>query len=148
MESPIGTALTNIFVRFQEARLFEITNMPFFYKRHLDEIFVFFSPGQKVHTFSIQSINYILRWLSPVKSSTKACLFLDVSVEPKNFGLQTSIYRKPSFTDRKQAGGSFCSLKRKINLINTLVHRAKSKLAEVTQFYRDDFVEEWISLRM
>ena len=44
MGSQLGAALANIFVGFQEARLFETTNKPLFYKQYVDDTFVVFSP--------------------------------------------------------------------------------------------------------
>ena len=51
MECLIGAALANIFVGFQEARLFEITIMPLFYKRYIDDTFVIFSSRSESRLF-------------------------------------------------------------------------------------------------
>ena len=50
--------------------------------------------------------------------------FLDVYVERTDVGLETSVYRKPTFTGQYLRWESFSPLKRKISLISTLVHRA------------------------
>ena len=69
MGSLLGAALAYIFVGFQEARLFKITNLPQFYKRYGDNTFVIFPLGRKVDLFSTLSTNNILRWHSPVNLS-------------------------------------------------------------------------------
>ena len=51
-------------------------------------------------------------------------LFLDFLVEKNNHEFVTSIYRKPTFTGQYIRWNSFCPMKRKTNLISTLVHRA------------------------
>ena len=50
--------------------------------------------------------------------------FLDVLVEKNDHEFVTSIYRKPTFTGQYIRWNSFCPMKRKTNLISTLVHRA------------------------
>ena len=59
--------------------------------------------------------------------------FLDVLMEKSNEGVLTSVFRKPTVTGQYFRLDSFGPTKRKINLIETLVHRAlmicsKSKL--------------------
>ena len=51
--------------------------------------------------------------------------FLDVLVEKNDHEFRTSIYRKPTFTGQYIRWNSFCPMKRKTNLISTLVHRAQ-----------------------
>ena len=50
--------------------------------------------------------------------------FLDVYAKRTDIGFETSVYRKPTFTGQYLCWESFSPLKRKINLISTLVHRA------------------------
>ena len=58
------------------------------------------------------------------KEKRKCLPFLDVYVERTDVGLETSVYRKPTFTGQYLRWESFSPLKRKISLISTLVHRA------------------------
>ena len=58
------------------------------------------------------------------KKKGKCLPFLDVYVERTDVGLETSVYRKPTFTGQYLRWESFSPLKRKISLISTLVHRA------------------------
>ena len=58
------------------------------------------------------------------KEKEKCPPFLDVYVERTDVGLETSVYRKPTFTGQYLRWESFSPLKRKISLISTLVHRA------------------------
>ena len=50
--------------------------------------------------------------------------FLDVFVGKNEHEFVTSIYRKPTFIGQIIRWNSFCPMKRKTNLISTLVHRA------------------------
>ena len=58
------------------------------------------------------------------KECDRTLPFLDVLVEKNNHEFVTSIYRKPAFTGQYIGWNSFCPMKRKTNLILTLVHRA------------------------
>ena len=54
----------------------------------------------------------------------KCLSFLDVYVKRTDVGFETSVYRKPTFASQYFRWESFRPLKREINLISTLVHRA------------------------
>ena len=58
------------------------------------------------------------------KEQEKCLPFLDVYVEKTDVGLETSVYRKPTFIGQYWRWEFFSPLKRKISLISTLVHRA------------------------
>ena len=58
------------------------------------------------------------------KECNRTLPFLDVLVEKNDHEFVTSIYRKPTFTGQYIHWNSFCPMKRKTNLISTLVHRA------------------------
>ena len=58
------------------------------------------------------------------KEKEKCLPFLDGYVERTDMGFETSVYRKPTFTGQYLRWEPFSSLKRKISLISTLVHRA------------------------
>ena len=145
--SLLGTALANIFVGFQEARLFEITNMPLSYKRYVEDTFVIFSLRSESRRFfhTIKQLHPGLTFTCDFEHNN-SLPFLHVFVERTNFGVQTSIYRKLTFTGSYTWWRSSC----KITLLKTLDHRAlmtcpKPKLSE--EIYQDDFIEEWISRR-
>ena len=51
MRSPLGPALTNIFVGYQEAKLFNIAKMLLVYFRYVDDTFVVFNNEEDFNTF-------------------------------------------------------------------------------------------------
>ena len=59
-------------------------------------------------------------------------LFLDVMVEKSDHEFVTSLYKKLTFTGQYICWKSFCPMKRKTNLILTLVHRALVISSECT----------------
>ena len=134
MGSPLGPALANIFVGYQEAQLFNIAKRPLVYFRYVDDTFAVFNNEEDCNTFFIQlnSLHPSLRFTYE-KESNQSLPFLDVLVERHDSEFLTSVYRKPTFTGQYLRWNSFSPQKWKINLIGTLVDRAfmicsKSKL--------------------
>ena len=134
MGSPLGPALANIFVGYQEAKLFNIAKRLLVYFQYVDDTFAIFNKEEDCNTFFIQ-----LNSLHPSlcftyeKESNHSLPFLDVLVERHDSEFLTSVYRKPTFTGQYLRWNSFSPQKWKINLIGTLLHRtimicSKSKL--------------------
>ena len=89
MGSPLGATMVNIFVGFQEAKLFKIINMLLFTKRYVDDTFmIFFSKSESKHFFHI--VNQLLPALTfTCKFEHNDILpFLDIFVDHNNFGIQ------------------------------------------------------------
>ena len=57
--------------------------------------------------------------------------FLDVLVEKNDHEFVTSIYKKPTFTGQYIRWNSFCPMKRKTDMISTLVPWSSSHLFEI-----------------
>ena len=134
MGSPLGPALANISVGYQEVKLFSNTNKPLAYFRYVDDTFAAFNNEDDCNnSFThLNSLHSSLRFTQE-KESNSSLPFLDVLVERQNSDFLTSVYRKPTFTGQYLRWNSFSPTKRKTNLISTLVHRdfmicSKSKL--------------------
>ena len=121
MGSPLGPSLAIIFVGYYEALLFKRVNKPLMYYRYVDDTFAVFNDEE---FFShLNSLHPSLRFTFE-KECNWTLPFLDVLVEKNDHEFVTSIYRKPTFTGQYIRWNSFCPMKRKTNLISTLVHRA------------------------
>ena len=108
MVSPLGPALVNIFVGFQEERLFKVTNKLVFYKRYVyDTLEIFYSRSEKRRLFVFKQLRLALAFTCKFENNN-SFLFLDIPVEWTNLGIQTSISRKPTFTDSYARLDSFC----------------------------------------
>ena len=137
MGSLLGAALANIFVGYQEAKLFNIAKRPLVYFPYVDDTFAVFNNEEDCNEKSVlfihlNSLHPSLRFTYE-KESNHSLPFLDVLVERHDLEFLTSVYRKPNFTGQYLRWNSSSPQKRKINLIGTLVHRAfmicsKSKL--------------------
>ena len=130
----LSQTLANIFVGYQEAKLFNISKRPLVYFQYIDDIFTIFNNKEDCNTFftHLNSLHPLLCFTYK-KESNHSLPFLDVLVERHDLEFLTSVYRKPTFTAQYLRWNSFSHQKRKIILIGTLVHRAfmicsKSKL--------------------
>ena len=125
MGSPLGPALANIFVGYCEALLFKGVNKPLMYYRYVDETFAAFNDENECNEFlsHLNSLHPSLRFTFE-KEYSPSLPFLDVLLKKNDNEFVTFIYRKPTFT------GQY--IKRKINLISTLAHRALVICSEST----------------
>ena len=123
--SPLGPSLANIFVGYYGALLFKRVNKPPMYYRYVDDTFAVFNDEDECNEFfsHLNSLHPLLRFTFE-KECNRTLPFLDVLVEKNDDEFVTSIYRKPTFTGQYIRWNSFCPMKRKTNLISTLVHKA------------------------
>ena len=95
MGSPLGPALANIFVGYQEVKLFSNINKPLAYFRYVDDTFAAFNNENDCNNFftHLNSLHPSLRFTQE-KESNSSLPFLDVLVERQNSDFLTSVYRK------------------------------------------------------
>ena len=146
MGSPLGPSLANIFVGYQEQRLFANYRRPPVYLRYVDDTFVILKNEKERRRFH-QLLNDLHPSLSFTCESEKndQLPFLDVMVERKTGRFLTSVYRKPTFTGLYTRWNSHCEKRRKTNLAKTLVHRARmicspEKLPGELEFIRSTLI--------
>ena len=122
--SLLGPALANIFVGYQEAKLFNIAKRPLVYFQYVDDTFAIFNNEKDCNTFltHLNSLHPSLRFTYK-RESNHSLPFLDMLVERHDSKFLTSVYRKPTFTSQYLHWNSFSPQKWKINVIGTLVHR-------------------------
>ena len=123
MGSPLGPVLTNIFVGYNENKVFDFSVKPQFYKRYVDDTFAIFENETECDEFLnfLNSLKPALKFTSK-KEESQSLAFLDVKIQKSDYKFITSVYRKPSFTGQYIRWDTFGPSKRKKNLINTLVH--------------------------
>ena len=99
MGSPLGPILANIFVVFQERRLFDRFPNPSIYLRYVDDTFVSFRSCSDALSF-FDKLNQLHSSLTfTIEEENNGQLpFLDVLVERRDSSFLTSVYRKPTFT--------------------------------------------------
>ena len=129
MGSPLGPTLANIFLCFHENKWLSecpIDYKPLFYRRFVDDTFLIFKHESHVSAFLeyLNSKHPAIQFTHTTQSNNTLS-FLDVSISQSPTGnLETSIYRKPTYTGLISLFSSFCPTSYKANLVLSLVHRA------------------------
>ena len=118
MGSPLGPALANIFVGYQEEKLFIDSNLPFIYFRYVDDTFAMFEDEFNCNRFlkQLNSLHQSLTFTYEKKVNDKLP-FLNVFVQKSNTKFLTSVYRKPSFSVQYNRWDSFGPKSRKTILL-------------------------------
>ena len=125
MGSPLDPVLANIFVGYNENKLFDFSTKPQLHKRYVDDTFAIFENEAECDEFFniLHSLHLALKFTSE-KEEFESLAFLDVKIQKSDSKFITSVYRKPTFTGQYIQWDSFGPSKHKKNLISTLVHRA------------------------
>ena len=125
MGTPLGPILANIFVGYNEERLFKTSNKPLAYFRYVDDTFALFNNERESRSF-LDRLSLLHPSLKFTMEEEKDLMlpFLDVLVERRRRSFITSVYRKPTFSGEYVHWHSFAPTKRKMNIISCLVSRA------------------------
>ena len=125
MGSPLGPTLANIFMGHLEHIYFNSNDMPIMYFRYVDDCFVVFNNISDCNRMfnAFNNLHKAIKFTMETEVENKLP-FLDVMIERSDNKLITSIYRKLTFKGQYINFQSFCSVKRKTNLIRTLCDRA------------------------
>ena len=141
MGSPLGPVLANIFMsHFEDKALDKYDgNLPLFYKRYVDDTFVVFNDRDDCELF-FEYFNTQHRNIKfTLEHETSDCIsFLDVLVTRNEEGtIETSMYRKGTFSGLYMKFDSFVPHHFKKNLISGLLNRAWKICSSYELFYRE-----------
>ena len=140
MGSPLGPTLANIFVGYCEKQIPE-DEWPEMYCRYVDDAFAHFVTKDNSEHFL-----HLLNGLHPALHFTcegeqqGSLPFLDVKVRRVVDGIETAVYRKPTFTGLYTPWDSYSPTRYKINLVRSLVHRAQRICSPATLMAELDFL--------
>ena len=154
MGSTLGPVLANIFVGYNENKLFDFSVKPQFYKRYVDDTFAIFENEAECDEFFtiLNSLYPALKFTSE-KEEFESMAFLYVKIQKSDNKFITSVCRKASCTGQYMQWDSFGPSKHKKNLISTLVHRSlcicsksmiQQELENITVILRDNGYPEFI----
>ena len=135
------------------------------YFRYVDDCFFFWEKNKKEidELFSVFNKTNSSITFTSEKEKNDELAFLDVLVRRHKNHFLTSVYRKKTFTGNYINFHSFCSIKRKTNLIRTLCHQAynicskelfvdviyqKQKLILNKKVYPQELVNKTINLHL
>ena len=141
MGLPLGPTFANIFMCFNENKWLNDCPSefrPVLYKRYVDDCFVMFRCPSHAHKF----LDYLNNQHPKIKftmemEQDQELSFLDVNVKRCSGKIETSVYRKPSFTGLGTSFFSFVSYRFKICAIKTLIHRAYHICSNFQSIHRE-----------
>ena len=120
MGSPLGPVLANIFVGYQESRLFQsiMHQLPEWYKRYVDDTFGILNRYSAANSFldTLNNLHPSLKFTCEYDKDDKLP-FLDVLVHKEDTTFMTCVYRKPTFTGLCTRFDAFSARKQKLLLI-------------------------------
>ena len=141
MGSPLGPSLANIFLSYHERKW--LSNCPELFKpihyyRYVDDTFIIFKDNSHIPLF----LSYLNRQHANIKFTcdieTNCSLpFLDCSTLRSDNKIETSIYRKATFSGLCTSFFSFCDIKFKLNSIKTLIHRSFHLSSSYINFHEE-----------
>ena len=125
MGSPLGPTLANIIMGYLEENYFRSNQNPLVYYRYVDDCFILFNNKEECDEMftSFNRLHPSIKFTQETEVNN-TLPFLDVLVERRNGEFVTSVYRKNTFTGQYVNFQSYCTQKRKVNLIRTLCDRA------------------------
>ena len=96
MGSPLDPVLANIFVGYNENKLFDFSTKPQLYKRYVDDTFAIFENEAECDEFFniLHSLHLALKFTSE-KEESESLAFLNVKIQKSDSKFITSVYRKP-----------------------------------------------------
>lgn len=148
MGSPIGPTYANIFMSHHESIWLDECPpnfKPIAYKRYVDDTFLIFNHKDHIQLFLdyLNSKHSKIQFTCEIEKDN-SLPFLDVNVSKINSGLQTSIFRKPTFTGQGLNWFSFCPSIYKYNSIKTLINRAYSLSSTYLGFHHEiEFLRDY-----
>ena len=128
MGLPLGPTFANIFLCFHEKKWLGSCPSefrPMYYKRYVDDCFLIFNDISHVDKF----LNFLngqhpkMKFTKEVESDG-TLPFLDVKVTRSGTSLETSVYRKPTYTGLGLSFFSFIPFSIKKAIINSAIYRA------------------------
>ena len=124
MGSPLAPTLSNLFVGSLERKyLKQSCRNVKFYARYVDDILVMFEDDDH-STF----LDYINSWHDNLKFTVeigmKSIPFLDINLDIESNVVNTTVYRKPTYTNLVLNYAACCPLQWKRGLLLTLINRA------------------------
>ena len=125
MGSPLAPAMADICMNWLTNEVLAKIKNPPVIMRYVDDLFLAFdNPNDVEYVYQIfNSIHPNLKFTKEEENERKLP-FLDVLITKTSNGIETTVYKKPTFSGLYTKWDSYTPTKYKRNLINNLLHRA------------------------
>ena len=157
MGSPLGPILAYIFMCHFENKAMDtyLGIKPLVYRRYVDDCFLVFRSKRLCSAFfDFLNKQHPNITFTREDESNSEIPFLDILIKRKSEGLlDTSIYRKPTFSGLYLKWSSFIPKQFKINLLTCLLNRAWRICSNSDLFHKEvifikDTICKWISINI
>ena len=141
MGSPISPIVANRFMENFEMRALQSSpNPPLLWKRFVDDTFVIINKAHKEEFLThINSVDSNIQFTAEDPGPDGSLPFLDILITPNEEGrLETSVYRKPTHTDKYLQWDSHHPISAKYSVVGTLYHRAKTISSNNEKLQQED----------
>ena len=138
---PLGPTLANLFLVYCESKWLEDCSQQFkpqFYSRYVDDIFVMFKKRDHVKKILryVNSFHHNIKLTCEEEKDNKI-LFLDISISRNNNALETSIFRKPTFSGVYTNFNSFLPTEYKRGMLHTLLYKTYNISSNYFQIHEE-----------
>ena len=151
INNQLGPSLANIFVGYQEEKLFIDNNQPVIYFRYVDETFAMFDDEFNCNQFlkQLNSLHQSLTFTHEKEVNGKLP-FLDALVEKCNTKFLISVYWKPSFCGQYNRWDLFGPKSKKKTISLALLYTEPWQFVRLHNYPRkyisfDRFSAQWLS---
>ena len=141
MGSPISPIVANLYMEDLETKAIQTApHTPVFWKRFVDDTFVIIKASHKQEFLDhINSIDHHIQFTSEGSREDGSMPFLDMLIIPQEDGsFQTTIHRKPTYTDMYLQWDSQHPISSKYNVVGTLHHRAKTVCSNSSLLHQEE----------
>ena len=138
MGSPLAPAMADICMNWLTNEVLAKIKNPPIIMRYVDDLFLAFdSPNDVEYVYQI--FNYIHPNLKFTKEeeNERKLPFLDVLITKTSNGIETTVYKKPTFSGLYTKWDRYTPTKYKRNLINNLLHRAHQICSSFTLLHKE-----------
>ena len=141
MGSPLGPTFSNLFLVYYEQKWLmncPLQFKPKFYRRYVDDIFLMFDKKDHVKKFLVymNSRHRNIKFTFEEEEDNRIS-FLDISITRVGNQLQTSLFRKKTFSGVYLNFNSHLPNMYKKGLIDTLLYRAYNICSTYTSFHQE-----------
>ena len=141
MGSPLSATLANIFLCFHERKWLDncpADFKPIYYKRYVDDTFVIFRNQEHAHHFLdyMNTRHNNISFTMELEQNNQIP-FLDILIKKTSNGIDTSVYRKPTYTGLGINFISSCYENFKLNAFNTMFYRAFRLTSSFENFHNE-----------
>ena len=138
MDSPLAPAMADICMNWLTNEVLAKIKNSSVIMCYVDDLFLTFNnPNDVEFVYQIFNSIYPNLKLTKEEENERKLPFLDVLITKTSNGIETTVYKKPTFSGLYTKWNSYTPTKYKRNLINNLLHRAHQICSSLTLLHKE-----------